>query len=104
MTNVTLWEKGLWPLVLSVSTLFWLCLSRPPLSLSERTPQALQGKKASASIRTMRIFTGLLLVSGAAGLQLHKNIKLAAPALPVATLLLPSAALAAADSYEYGSA
>ena len=49
----------------------------------------------------MRIFTGLLLVSGAAGLQLHKNIKLAAPALPV---VLPSAALAAADSYEYGSA
>ena len=50
----------------------------------------------------MRIFTGLLLVSGAAGLQLPKNIKLAAPALPVAALL-PSAA-AAADSYEYGSA
>ena len=50
----------------------------------------------------MRIFTGLLLVSGAAGLQLPKNIKLAAPALPVAAL--PSAALAAADSYEYGSA
>ena len=49
----------------------------------------------------MRIFTGLLLVSGAASLQLHKNIKLAAPALPVA--LLPSA-VAAADSYEYGSA
>ena len=45
----------------------------------------------------------MLLVSGAAGLQLHKNIKLAAPALPV-TALLPSAALAAADSYEYGSA
>ena len=43
----------------------------------------------------------MLLVSGAAGLQLHKNIKLAAPALPV---VLPSAALAAADSYEYGSA
>ena len=51
----------------------------------------------------MRIFTGLLLVSGAAGLQLHKDIKLAAPALPVAALL-PSSALAAADSYEYGSA
>ena len=49
----------------------------------------------------MRIFNGLLLVSGAAGLQLHKNIKLAAPALPA---LLPSAALAAADTYEYGSA
>ena len=49
----------------------------------------------------MRIFNGLLLVSGAAGLQLHKNIKLAAPALPA---LLPSAALAAADNYEYGSA
>ena len=49
----------------------------------------------------MRSLAGLLLVSGAAGLQLHKNIKLAAPALPV---VLPSAALAAADSYEYGSA
>ena len=48
----------------------------------------------------MRTLTGLLLASGAAGLQLHKNIKLAAPALPVA---LPSA-VAAADSYEYGSA
>ena len=49
----------------------------------------------------MRTITGLLLVSGAAGLQLHKNIKLAAPALPA---LLPASALAAADSYEYGSA
>ena len=49
----------------------------------------------------MRTVIGALLVSGAAGLQLHKGIKLAAPALPVA---LPSAALAAADSYEYGSA
>ena len=51
----------------------------------------------------MRTVIGALLVSGAAGLQLHKGIKLAAPALPVAALL-PSAALAAADSYEYGSA
>ena len=50
----------------------------------------------------MRTLTSLLLVSGAAGLQLHKNIKLAAPALPLASM--PSAALAAADSYEYGSA
>ena len=50
----------------------------------------------------MRTLSGLLLVSGAAGLQLHKNIKLAAPALPAA--LLPSVALAAADNYEYGSA
>ena len=50
----------------------------------------------------MRTITGLLLASGAAGLQLHKGIKLAAPALPVA--LLPSAAVAAADNYEYGSA
>ena len=49
----------------------------------------------------MRTLTSLLLVSGAAGLQLHKNIKLAAPALPAA--LLPTA-VAAADSYEYGSA
>ena len=50
----------------------------------------------------MRTIIGLLLASGAAGLQLHKNIKLAAPALPAA--LLPSAAIAAADNYEYGSA
>ena len=50
----------------------------------------------------MRTVIGALLVSGAAGLQLHKNIKLAAPAVPLA--LLPSSALAAADSYEYGSA
>ena len=51
----------------------------------------------------MRTVIGALLVSGAAALQLPKNIKLAAPALPVAALL-PSAAVAAADSYEYGSA
>ena len=51
----------------------------------------------------MRTVIGALLVSGAAGLQLHKGIKLAAPALPVAALL-PSAAVAAADNYEYGSA
>ena len=51
----------------------------------------------------MRTIAGLLLASGAAGLQLHKGIKLAAPALPVAALL-PSAAVAAADNYEYGSA
>ena len=51
----------------------------------------------------MRTVIGALLVSGAAGLQLHKGIKLAAPALPAAALL-PSAAVAAADSYEYGSA
>ena len=51
----------------------------------------------------MRTLTVLLSVSGAAGLQLHKNIELAAPALPTAALL-PSAALAAADNYEYGSA
>ena len=50
----------------------------------------------------MRTVIGALLVSGAAGLQLHKGIKLAAPALPVA--LLPASALAAADNYEYGSA
>ena len=49
----------------------------------------------------MRTVIGALLVSGAAGLQLHKGIKLAAPALPLA---LPASALAAADSYEYGSA
>ena len=55
----------------------------------------------------MRTVIGALLLSGVAGLaptQQHKKLKLAAaPALPLA-LLLPSAALAAADSYEYGSA
>ena len=54
----------------------------------------------------MRTVIGALLLSGVAGLaptQQHKKLKLAAPALPLASLL-PSAALAAADSYEYGSA
>ena len=54
----------------------------------------------------MRAVIGALLLSGVAGLaptQQHKKLKLAAaPLLPA--LLLPSAALAAADSYEYGSA
>ena len=51
----------------------------------------------------MRVI-GALLLTGVAGLaptQQHKKLKLAAPALPA---VLPSAALAAADSYEYGSA
>ena len=54
----------------------------------------------------MRTVIGALLLTGIAGLaptQQHKKLKLAAaPLLPVA--LLPSAAVAAADSYEYGSA
>ena len=52
----------------------------------------------------MRTVIGALLLSGVAGLaptQQHKKLKLA-PLLPA--LLLPSAAVAAADSYEYGSA
>ena len=52
----------------------------------------------------MRTVVGALLLTGVAGLapaQQHKKLKLAAaPLLP----LLPSAAVAAADSYEYGSA
>ena len=52
----------------------------------------------------MRII-GALLLTGVAGLaptQQHKKLKLAAaPLLPA---LLPASALAAADSYEYGSA
>ena len=80
--------------------LFIICAwSAPQLSQSERTTQSAAKHRKLRKYKTMR--TLLLLVSGAAGLQLHKNIKLAAPALPV---VLPSAALAAADSYEYGSA
>ena len=99
MTNVTLWEKGLRFCLLSV-----LCLS-PSAAQKESEQQSAQHKALHRELncyRTMRTFTGMLLASGAAGLQLHKGIKLAAPALPVA--LLPSAAVAAADSYEYGSA
>ena len=83
------------------SSSYYLCLgSAPQLSQSERTTQSAAKHRKLRKYKTMR--TLLLLVSGAAGLQLHKNIKLAAPALPV--VVLPSAALAAADSYEYGSA
>ncbi|CAH0378905.1 unnamed protein product [Pelagomonas calceolata] len=53
----------------------------------------------------MRTVIGALLLSGVAGLapaQQHKKLKLAAaPLLPA---ILPSVAVAAADSYEYGSA
>ena len=84
-----------WSLVL-----FIICAwSAPQLSQSERTTQSAAKHRKLRKYKTMR--TLLLLVSGAAGLQLHKNIKLAAPALPAA--LLPTA-VAAADSYEYGSA
>mmetsp|Transcript_16599 Transcript_16599/g.47371 ORF Transcript_16599/g.47371 Transcript_16599/m.47371 type:complete len:106 (-) Transcript_16599:20-337(-) len=52
----------------------------------------------------MRTVIGALLLSGVAGLapaQQHKKLKLAAaPLLPA---ILPSVAVAAADSYEYGS-
>ena len=103
MTNVALWEKGLRPLGHPSSLLF--CLGALPqhrsLTVSVHHTTAPRHRK-HGSYRTMRTLTGLLLVSGAAGLQLHKNIKLAAPVVPLA--LLPSSALAAADSYEYGSA
>ena len=104
MTNVTLWEKGLRPLGHSSSLLLCLglCLSTA-VSQSECTTQTAPSHRKHGSYRTMRTLAGLLLVSGATGLQLHKDIKLAAPALPVAALL-PSSALAATDSYEYGSA
>ena len=102
MTNFTLWEKSLLatsPLVLFI--IAWrLCLSTAQCQSAQH--KALQRHRELNCYRTMRTITGLLLVSGAAGLQLHKNIKLAAPALPAA--LLPSAAIAAADNYEYGSA
>ena len=103
MTNLTLWEKGLRPLGHSSSLLLCMgiCLSTAQCQSAQH--KALQRHRELNCYRTMRTITGLLLVSGAAGLQLHKNIKLAAPALPVAALL-PSAAVAAADSYEYGSA
>ena len=99
MTNATLWEKGLWPLGHSSSLLSALGLCTAA-SQSERTTQSAAKHRKLRKYKTMR--TLLLLVSGAAGLQLHKNIKLAAPALPV--VLLPSVSVAAADSYEYGSA
>ena len=101
MTNVTLCEKGLWPLGHSSSLLFCLgALPQHRLTVRVHHTTAPRHRK-HGSYRTMRTLTSLLLVSGAAGLQLHKNIKLAAPALPAA--LLPTA-VAAADSYEYGSA
>ena len=88
-----------WPLVLFIMCL-GLCLSTQ--SHWQSAPHKPPRHRKHGSYRTMRTLAGLLLVSGAAGLQLHKNIKLAAPALPAA--LLPSSVLAAADSYEYGSA
>ena len=87
-----------WPLVLFIILLGGLCLS----TVSHQSAPHKPLHRKHGSYRTMRTLTGLLLVSGAAGLQLHKNIKLAAPALPV--VLLPSVSVAAADSYEYGSA
>ena len=102
MTNVTLLEKGLRPLGHSSSLLSVLgCSASAPQHVRAHNTK-LQVTEGTATYRTMRSLAGLLLVSGAAGLQLHKGIKLAAPALPVA--LLPASALAAADSYEYGSA
>ena len=85
-----------WSLVLFIICAWALHRS----SQSERTTQSAAKHRKLRKYKTMRNL--LLLVSGAAGLQLHKNIKLAAPALPV--VLLPSVSVAAADSYEYGSA
>ena len=91
-----------WPLVLFIICRFELCLSSAALTVRVHNTKRSKHRKL-IKYQTMRTLTSLLLVSGAAGLQLHKNIKLAAPALPAA-LVLPSAAVAAADSYEYGSA
>ena len=102
MTGATLWKKGLWPLDHTSSLLLLGLPQHRSLSSQSAQHKALQVTEITATYRTMRNLAGLLLVSGAAGLQLHKNIKLAAPALPVA--LLPSVAMAAADNYEYGSA
>ena len=85
-----------WPLVLFILGL----LSRAALH-RVRAARTHTSKHKQDACR-MRTVIGALLVSGAAALQLPKNIKLAAPALPAA--FLPSAALAAADNYEYGSA
>ena len=102
MTNATLLEKGLRPLGHSSSLLYCMGLCLSSSSVRAHTTKRCKAPKARRH-QTMRKITGLLLASGAAGLQLHKGIKLAAPALPVAALL-PASALAAADNYEYGSA
>ena len=85
------------------SLALFIVLGALPQRLTVREHDTKRKHRSLGRYQTMRTITGLLLVSGAAGLQLHKGIKLAAPALPVAALL-PSAAVAAADSYEYGSA
>ena len=102
MTNFTLWEKGLRPLGHSSSLILSKGSASALRTVRVRYTQSAAKHGKLRKYQTMRSLTGLLLVSGAAGLQLHKNIKLAAPALPAA--LLPSAAIAAADNYEYGSA
>ena len=84
------------------SLALFIVLGALPQRLTVREHNTKRKHRSLGRYQTMRTITGLLLVSGAAGLQLHKNIKLAAPALPAA--LLPSAAIAAADNYEYGSA
>ncbi len=101
MTDVTLWEKGLRPLGHS-SSLFFGLLSRAALH-RVRAARTHTSKHKQDACR-MRTVIGALLLTGVAGLaptQQHKKLKLvAAPLLPA---LLPSA-VAAADSYEYGSA
>ena len=101
--NGTLWEKGLRPLGHSSSLYFGL-LSRAALH-RVRAARTHTSKHKQDACR-MRTVIGALLLTGVAGLapaQQHKKLKLAAaPLLPA--LLLPSAALAAADNYEYGSA
>ena len=101
-TNVTLLEKVLRPLVLFItfSSASALCLHKESEQRNAHT------SKHKSDVCRMRTVIGALLLTGVAGLaptQQHKKLKLAAaPLLPA--LLLPSAAVAAADSYEYGSA
>ena len=98
MTNVTLWDKGLRLLVLFI--LFSLLSAAQGVRAAERNTS-----KHKQDACRMRTVIGALLLTGVAGLaptQQHKKLKLAAaPLLPA---LLPSAAVAAVDSYEYGSA
>ena len=102
MTNLTPWEKGLWPLGHSPSLFFGLS----PAALHRVRAARTHTSKHKQDACRMRTVIGALLLTGVAGLapaQQHKKLKLAAaPLLPA--LLLPSVAVAAADSYEYGSA
>ena len=89
-----------WPLVLFILGL----LSRAALH-RVRAARTHTSKHKQDACR-MRTVIGALLLTSVAGLaptQQHKKLKLAAPAVPLASLL-PASALAAADNYEYGSA